>query len=283
MEIIVARHSGFCYGVKKSYSLVDEYLNSHLMQGEIPVLNTYGDLIHNKEVVHELSERGAKSVSSIEEIDADTVVIRAHGISPKIQEQLEALDIQLIDGTCQFVKNIHKLVKKYLDDGYDVLIIGSREHPEVIGIVGNDEVRCSVIETIEEANQLEPSDRKILIVSQTTFNVKKFELIAEVLLQKFKNSKLHNTICGATHVNQSEAQTLSKQVDYMIVVGGKHSSNTLKLYEIAQKNCKNSIHIENLSEINVEKIQKYDKIGIVAGASTPQWVIEKVVAKLKSK
>lgn len=283
MEIIVARHSGFCYGVKKSYSLVDEYLNKSMMNGDKPVLNTYGDLIHNKQVVHDLGKRGAKSISSIDEIDADTVVIRAHGISPKIQAKLEELDIQLIDGTCQFVKNIHKLVQKYLSEGYDVLITGSREHPEVMGIVGNDEARCKVVENIEEARELQASDKKILIVSQTTFNVKKFEEISKILLQKFKNSKVHNTICGATHVNQSEAETLSKQVDCMIVVGGKHSSNTLKLYEIAQKNCKNSVHIENLAEIDVEKMQKYDKIGIVAGASTPKWVIDNVVAKLKSK
>lgn len=283
MEIIVARHSGFCYGVKKSYSLVDEYLNTHLMMGDRPVLNTYGDLIHNKQVVDTLAKRGTKSISSVEEIDADAVVIRAHGISPKIQRELENMDIHLIDGTCQFVKNIHKLVQKYLKEDYDILITGSKEHPEVMGIIGNDEVRCKVIENLEEADELESSEKKILLVSQTTFNVQKFNEIAKKILQRFNNVVVKNTICGATHVNQFETEMLSNQVECMIIVGGKHSSNTLKLREISLNNCKNSFHIEDSSEIDVQKIKKYDKIGVVAGASTPQWIIDDVVAKLKSK
>ena len=243
MKVIVAETAGFCFGVRRAVDTVYE------QAGEETVLKpiyTCGPIIHNEEVVKDLEERGVRVLDEerIHESRGGTVIIRSHGVGRQICEELKGRGFQVVDATCPFVKKIHRIVQEESEKGRTIIIIGNAEHPEVKGIQGWCRERAHVVETLEEASKLTLlADTKLCIVSQTTFNYNKFQLLVEIILKKSYDSIVVNTICSATHERQAEAKQLASKVDVMLVIGGKHSSNTQKLYEICRKECNSTYYI----------------------------------------
>ena len=281
MEVIVAKTAGFCFGVKRAVEQVYE----QIAKAEKPVY-TYGPIIHNEFVVKDLEKKGVCVLNTEEELSALTdgiVVIRSHGVGKHIYDLLEAHHITVVDATCPFVKKIHRIVEKQTAEGRRVIIIGSPEHPEVQGIRGWGNDTTLVVEKPEQIDDLLLSkEEKLCIVSQTTFNYKKFQDLVEKFEKKGYDILVLNTICNATQERQVEAMRIASQVDVMLVIGGKHSSNTQKLYDICRKECKNTYYIQTLGDFNPECISSVRSVGITAGASTPNNIIEEVHTKCQS-
>ena len=286
MEVIVGKTAGFCYGVKNA---VEKSIEELKKEEHICCL---GEIVHNSKVVKKLESMGINFIENLEENKEQVkTIIRAHGVSKKIYKQAAKKGIELIDLTCPNVLKIHKTVDEYQKNGYYIFLIGNKEHPETLGTAGFCGNKFLVIEQKEDIEQacqvLKKSEfKKLAIVVQTTFSLEKFEkftlIIKEKLLSQLEDLKIINTICNATKLRQDETEKLSKQVDYMIIIGGKNSSNTKKLYEIASKNCKNTICIEDKSELNLEQILLGNIVGVMAGASTPKESIDEVVKLLKN-
>lgn len=278
MKIYIADHAGFCFGVKRAVEIAENTL-SQLDQDE--KIYSLGPLVHNPQVVEKFNKKGLKVIDNTEELDNGKVIIRSHGISGNLQKRLEDKNLELIDGTCPYVKAVHNKVKSYHEKGYKIVIIGDKNHPEVIGINGwcNDE--GIVINSEEEANNM-PNYDKICIVSQTTNTQEKFQKLSDIISKKGKEVKIFNTICNATYQRQSACEELAKKVDVMIVIGGYHSSNTNKLAEISRKYCNNVYHVETPDELPLHEIAKFNTVGITAGASTPDWIIEEVIKTLEN-
>ena len=274
MKVTVAKSAGFCFGVKRAVDTVYQQLE----KGER--VFTLGPIIHNEQVVQELEERGVEMINSLEklaDIKGGTVVIRSHGVSEKVIRQLEKYDIKVVDATCPFVSKIHRIVQEKYKEGCQIIIIGNKTHPEVEGINGWCENSAVVLETIEEAESFRPyPQKKLCIVSQTTFNYKKFKDMVDIFGKKSYDILVMNTICNATEERQTEAGTIARQSDAMLVIGGKHSSNTQKLYEICSKECPNTYFIQTLDDLNLEQFQSFRSVGITAGASTPNNIIKEV-------
>ena len=276
MDVILAKSAGFCFGVQRA---IDMAYDESAKAGE--KIYTYGPIIHNEEVVADLERQGVYVIESAEELSSTknaTVIIRTHGVAPEIYEIATKNNINLIDATCPFVLKIHRIVEQYSNEGYTVVIIGNPDHPEVQGIKGwvkNGHVFiCSSMEDIENFENI--YDEKICIVSQTTFNSKKFKDLVEVFEEKSYTVIVVNTICNATEERQSEARLIAGQVDAMIVIGGKHSSNTQKLYEICKDVCDDTYFIQTLEDFTFREIDNIHKVGITAGASTPNNIIKEV-------
>ena len=282
MEVIVAKTAGFCFGVKRAVEQVYE----QIAKAENPVY-TYGPIIHNEFVVKDLEKKGVCVLNTEEELSALTdgiVVIRSHGVGKHIYDLLEAHHITVVDATCPFVKKIHRIVEKQTAEGRRVIIIGSPEHPEVQGIRGWGNDTTLVVEKPEQIDDLLLSkEEKLCIVSQTTFNYKKFQDLVEKFEKKGYDILVLNMICNATQERQVEARRIASEVDAMIVIGGKHSSNTQKLYEICQKECKNTYFIQSLGDFNPECVNSVRSVGITAGASTPNQIIEEVHTNVRIK
>ena len=282
MQVIVAKTAGFCFGVKRAVEQVYE----QIAKAEKPVY-TYGPIIHNEFVVKDLEKKGVCVLNTEEELSALTdgiVVIRSHGVGKHIYDLLEAHHITVVDATCPFVKKIHRIVEKQTAEGRRVIIIGSPEHPEVQGIRGWGNDTTLVVEKPEQIDDLLLSkEEKLCIVSQTTFNYKKFQDLVEKFEKKGYDILVLNTICNATQERQVEARRIASEVDAMIVIGGKHSSNTQKLYEICQKECKNTYFIQSLGDFNPECVNSVRSVGITAGASTPNQIIEEVHTNVRIK
>ena len=278
MKIYIADYAGFCFGVKRAVEIAEGAL-SQLNKGE--KIYSLGPLVHNPQVVDKFNEKGIKVINNADEIDDGKIIIRSHGISGKLQKRLEDKNLQLIDGTCPYVKSVHNKVNKYHEDGYKIVIIGDKNHPEVIGINGwcNDE--AIIINKEDEAENM-PNYDKICIVSQTTNTQEKFQKLSDIIAKKGKEVKIFNTICNATNQRQSACEELAKKVEAMIVIGGHHSSNTNKLAEISKKYCSNVYHIETHDELPLHEISKFNTVGITAGASTPDWIIEEVIKTLEN-
>ena len=276
MEVNVAKTAGFCFGVKRAVDQV--YEQTEKENGK--KIYTYGPIIHNEEVVKDLRSRGVEVIHSEEELAALTegiVIIRSHGVPKRIYDLLEERKLQYVDATCPFVKKIHNIVKKASEEGSHVIIIGNPEHPEVQGIMGWSLLPVTVIQDAEEAEQLSlPEEQKICIVSQTTFNYNKFKDLVEIISKKRYNISVLNTICNATKERQTEAKSIAKGVDAMIVIGDKHSSNTQKLFEICKKACNNTYYIQTLDDLDMKQLRSVETVGITAGASTPNKIIEEV-------
>ena len=276
MEVKVAKTAGFCFGVKRAVDQV--YEQAERQKGK--KIYTYGPIIHNEEVVKDLRNRGVEVIHSEEELAALTdgiVIIRSHGVSKKIYDLLEEKQVDYVDATCPFVKKIHNIVEKASGEGKHVVIIGNPEHPEVQGIVGWSLLPATVIQNAEEAEQLSlPEEQKICIVSQTTFNYNKFKDLVEIISKKGYDISVLNTICNATKERQTEAKSIAKGVDAMIVIGDKHSSNTQKLFEICEKACNNTYYIQTLDDLDMNQLRSVETVGITAGASTPNKIIEEV-------
>ena len=282
ITIKLAKTAGFCFGVKRAVNTVYEQIE----KGD-KLIYTYGPIIHNEEVVKDLEEKGVKVIESEEDIgkiEADaTVVIRSHGTTEKICDLIKAKGANIVDATCPFVKKIHNIVAEKSEVGYHIVIIGNDKHPEVEGIKGWSKTPVTVINTEEEANSISISDDKnVCIVSQTTFNYKKFHKLVEIIQKKVYNVIIVNTICNATSERQVEAKQIATEVDSMIVIGGKTSSNTQKLYEICKEECKNTYYIQTAKDLETVQLEG-DVIGITAGASTPKNIIEEVQANVRFK
>ena len=274
MEVILAKSSGFCFGVKRAVDKVYEQTEKGKR------IYTYGPIIHNEEVVKDLEKKGVQVLESKEELEALTegsVVIRSHGVSEEICKLVEEKGLECIDATCPFVKRIHNIVRKESEEGRKIIIIGNNGHPEVEGIKGWSKTPAIVIESKEEAEEFKVSeDEKICIVSQTTFNYKKFQELVEIFQKKGYDIIVANTICNATEERQKEAIELAAKVDVMIVIGGTHSSNTRKLYELCKSECENTYYIQTLADLQLELPNSVELVGITAGASTPNKIIEEV-------
>ncbi|MGN0437950.1 MAG: bifunctional 4-hydroxy-3-methylbut-2-enyl diphosphate reductase/30S ribosomal protein S1 [Lachnospiraceae bacterium] len=273
MEVLLAKTAGFCFGVKRAVDMVYEQTS----KGNV---YTYGPIIHNEEVIKDLEDKGVKIIDSLDEIEhlsEGTLVIRSHGVEKKIYEKAKEKGLEIVDATCPFVKKIHNIVDKDSSLDCEIIIIGDEKHPEVEGIMGWCNTKPIVINSIEEAKNLSISkDKRISLVSQTTFNHNKFNSIVEILEKKGYNVNVYNTICNATEERQKEAASISKQVDAMIVIGGKNSSNTQKLYEISKKECENTYYIQTLVDLDLAAFESVGRVGITAGASTPNQIIKEV-------
>ena len=281
MEVTVAETAGFCFGVKRAVEKVYEQIG----KTEKPIY-TYGPIIHNEQVVGDLQEKGVEVIDTLEELrtirDA-VVVIRSHGVGKDVYDILKENGVEIVDATCPYVKKIHRIVEKQTAEGRRVLIVGSEDHPEVQGIKGWGDERTKVIENMDDFRRLElPEDEKLCIVSQTTFNYKKFQDLVEKISKTRYDITVLNTICNATQERQVEAMRIASQVDVMLVIGGKHSSNTQKLYDICRKECKNTYYIQTLGDFNPECISSVRSVGITAGASTPNNIIEEVHTKCQN-
>ena len=274
MEVILAEHAGFCFGVRRAVEQVYEQISKG------SPIYTYGPIIHNEEVVKDLEQKGVQVIETEEQLrklTQGTVVIRSHGVPKRICETIEAQGLVCVDATCPFVKRIHNIVETQSKAGRKIVIIGNAGHPEVEGIMGWSVEPADVVESIEEAqNYAFGQGEEMCIVSQTTFNYNKFQDMVEIFMRKGYNVYVVNTICNATEVRQTEARRIAAQVDVMIVIGGKHSSNTRKLYEICMQECANTYFIQTLDDLHLDLPKSVRLVGITAGASTPNNIIEEV-------
>ena len=275
MQVTVAKSAGFCFGVQRAVDTVYEQVE----KGVRPIY-TYGPIIHNEVVVQDLEEKGVRVLEGkedLEQLTEGTVIIRSHGVGKEIYDLISAKGLNCVDATCPFVKKIHRTVEKESAAGRQIIIIGNDNHPEVEGIKGWCHSPALVIESAEQAEALTlPEGTKVCIVSQTTFNYKKFKDLVEILDKKRYDRIVVNTICNATEERQTEARQIAGKVDAMIVIGGSHSSNTQKLFEICRKECENTYYIQTVHDLDLEVLRSTGLVGITAGASTPKKIIEEV-------
>ena len=281
MEIIIGKTAGFCFGVANAVNKTTDVLSK---KNNVFCL---GELVHNRQVTEELESKGLRIINDIE-LASDNLIIRAHGATKDEYKKAEIKKIDVIDLTCPKVLKIHNIVEKYSKEGYFIFLIGKKNHPEIIATISYCGDNSEIIENIDEIqNAIEKLNKsmlkKLLVITQTTFSLDYFNKIVDSIKQKTNKAivlEIKNTICDATRLRQEETNEISSKVDGMIIIGGAHSSNTNKLYEIAKKNCKYTILIENEKEIDKNEIRKYNKIGIMAGASTPKKSIEAVIEML---
>lgn len=275
MKVLLAENAGFCFGVKRA---VDEAIKTQKQFNK--KIYTLGPLIHNGDVVKYLEENSIYAID-INDIDTltkgDVILIRSHGVSKKTFDDLNEKGLIVINATCPFVTNIQQKVNKFSNEGYKIVILGDEKHPEVVGINGwcnNDAIITN------DGSFKDNLPNKVCVVSQTTEKEENWDkTINNLSKESIKELKSFNTICAATEERQKSVYDLSKNVDFMIVIGGKHSSNTTKLYQIAKSNCDNTIHIENSTELPKDLLENKNikNIGITAGASTPDWIIKEVI------
>ena len=288
MEVKVAKTAGFCFGVQRAVDKVYELIGSCPDR-----LFTLGPIIHNEEVVNDLEKKGVR-VASEDDLrtlpEDSTVVIRSHGVGKEVYDHLEEYGLSYVDVTCPFVLKIHRIVEKESRAGAHIVIIGDPDHPEVVGICGWCMGPYTVIRTEQDAlDFVFPADKSICIVPQTTFNYNKFKDLVEILSKKrYDNTVLNilnilNTICNATEERQREAKSIAGEVDTMLVVGGRHSSNTQKLFEICKKECENTYYIQTPVDLDSDMFQCSSYVGITAGASTPKKIIEEVQEHVRIK
>lgn len=281
MQIKVAKSAGFCFGVQRAVDTVYEQVE----KGVCPIY-TYGPIIHNEVVVQDLEEKGVKVINSREELESlteGTVIIRSHGVGREIYDLIQKQGLKCVDATCPFVKKIHRTVEKESAAGKQIIIIGNDRHPEVEGIKGWCHTKAHVIESAEQAREFDlPETVPTCIVSQTTFNYKKFKDLVEILDKKRYDRVVVNTICNATEERQTEARQIAAEVEAMIVIGGSHSSNTQKLFEICRKECENTYYIQTVHDLDLEVLRSTGLVGITAGASTPKKIIEEVQTRCQN-
>lgn len=283
MKILKADKIGFCFGVNNAVKKAIEELNTSKK------LYCYGDIIHNKDVIDKLSHMGMVTINELnelEKVDDAKVLIRSHGVGRQVIDLLNKNNIGYIDATCPKVKRIHKIVEDFSKEGYDIIIIGDKNHPEVKGIIGwiPENVQYLTANTFSELAELPlKKNKNYCLVAQTTFFHNIFDKMVEFLdKNSYTNIKVHNTICTATRDRQNSCQEVAAISDLMLVIGGKKSSNTKKLYELCKSKCEHTYLIENYKEIPYEFIKnKKLKVGIAAGASTPDWVIEEVIINVR--
>ncbi|MCR5250980.1 MAG: 4-hydroxy-3-methylbut-2-enyl diphosphate reductase [Lachnospiraceae bacterium] len=273
VEIITAKTAGFCFGVKNA---VDR---AFALADECEELYTFGPVIHNSEVISRLEEKGARILNSEEELAAltsGTILLRSHGVTRHVMEILKEKGLSYVDATCPFVNRIHEVVDRESVEK-QIVIAGNPSHPEVLGIMGWCRTPATVLSTEEEAESFEPDERKnVCVVAQTTFNLMKFEKIVEIFKKKSYYVSIVNTICNATARHQEEARSIAESVDAMIVIGDRKSSNSRKLYEICREVCEKTDFVQTAADLTLKQDGSIHAVGITAGASTPNYIIEEV-------
>lgn len=272
-KIIVSKKSGFCYGVKKAIEMAESISGRNKER-----IYTLGPLIHNRYEVKRLERLGVKSVSSIRRLKKGILLIRTHGLTKGIMDELKTKDLSLIDATCPFVKRVQRLVETLSKEGYSVIIIGEKNHPETIGLVSYSLGPVQVVNSAVEIKKLK-MDEPIAVVSQTTQSVGAFKALVDEIKRRFSRVKIFNTICNAASERQKETEGLAGRVDLMIIVGGKNSANTTRLKDISSKYVR-TYHIESAEELRKTWFRGAGLTGISAGASTPDWLIKGVISRI---
>lgn len=276
MDLTIGKHAGFCFGVRRAVKTAFD-----AAQDKIDCV-TLGPLIHNPQEVERLERAGIRSVASLDEVaPGQTVIIRSHGVTPEVYAQCDARGLRYIDATCPHVAHIHQLVRDYSADGDTVIIVGEAEHPEVVGIAGWARGPVIILNDAQTAREVYLPQRA-MVVAQTTIRRDRFEEVLAVIRARVHELTVRMTICAATSQRQSEAGELSRQVDVMVVVGGNNSSNTQKLFETCRLRCPRSILVETPEDVPAGVIRKTDRVAITAGASTPQWLLEEVRARIEA-
>jgi 4-hydroxy-3-methylbut-2-enyl diphosphate reductase len=276
MEVLLAEEFGFCFGVERAVDMVEEALT------EGGTIRSLGALIHNSQEMKRLEAKGVTTINSPTEADPHaTAVIRAHGVTPEVQRELERNAARVIDATCPFVTRVQHLAERAGREGRDVIVAGNPDHPEMIGVVGYAPDNTYVVRDAEEVANL-PALRRPLVLSQTTIKLQTFLDVAEAVRAKSDTEpQVVNTICSATRDRQDAARALAGSVDAFYVIGGRHSSNSVKLLAVCKEQCEKSYLIETADEINPEDLKDVGRVGVTAGASTPNWLIEQVVERLR--
>ena len=280
MKVTLAKSAGFCFGVKRAVEMVYKEAETGKK------VYTLGPIIHNEQVVQDLEQKGVRVIDTPEELseaEDATVIIRSHGISADVYHQLEDKKVRIVDATCPFVSKIHRIGEKKYQEGSCIVIVGNANHPEVEGINGWCNGAATVIGSVSEAeNYSQEPARKLCVVAQTTFNYKKFKDIVDIFSKKSYDINVMNTICNATEERQTEAAAIAGDSDAMIVIGGKHSSNTQKLYEICKNVCPDTHFIQTLDDLDLKQFQSFRSVGITAGASTPNTIIKEVQSYVRN-
>lgn len=283
MKVIVSKRAGFCFGVRRAIKMCRVTMEKARKDGGKKVY-TLGPLVHNPDVINQLEKECIFSIDSSSQIKSGYLVIRTHGTTPKIYQDALDRKLKVIDATCPLVKKIHNIVSGLKKQNYKIIIIGHKDHPEVKGIASYAGGDYKVVENIEQAKKikLKTADAaKLGIVVQTTFLLDNFRSIAPILIDKAHECRIYNTICSETKLRQSETVDLARKVDIMIVVGGKESSNTRRLFEICRKHCASTHLVEGASGVKTNWFKNKHVAGLTAGASTPDWVIEQIVEKIR--
>ena len=277
MEVLLAEEFGFCFGVERAVEMVEDALD----EGVRPI-RSLGPLIHNAQEMERLGALGVSTIDEPREADADTIaVIRAHGVTPQVQKDLEGRAAKVIDATCPFVTRVQHLAERAAKEGRDVVVAGNPDHPEMIGVVGYAPDNTFVVRDADEVARL-PMLHEPLVVSQTTLKLKTFLEVADAVRAKADaEPQVVNTICSATRDRQDAARALAGLVDVFYIIGGKHSSNSIKLLAVCEEQCAKSFLIETQDEINPSDLNAANRVGVTAGASTPNWLIDQVVKRLK--
>lgn len=273
MKIILARNAGFCWGVERA---VDMALEATEKYGSLCIL---GDLIHNREVVQKLQERGARTIQTPDGADGEAVMIRAHGIPQSSRRELEEQGFEIVDGTCPFVARVQKAAQRFETEGRQVLLIGKAGHPEIVGVLGH--TRSGIVARSEQEIDALPMFEKVGVVAQTTESREVFQRLCSYISARFPDVVIRDTICSATEERQSSARELAEKADVMIVVGDRHSSNTTHLAVICSA-LTETHHIVGPDELEADWVKNREAVGVTAGASTPDWVIEEVLERLRN-
>lgn len=276
MKVILAETAGFCFGVKRAVETVYRQVE----ENPDKKIYTFGPIIHNDEVIKDMQAKGVTVLRGEEDLPSaqgGIVIIRSHGVPKRVCDKMDELGIQYVDATCPFVKKIHRIAMEKEKESRFLVVIGNPAHPEVEGIMGWAGKYAAVIANAEEADALQvPEGMGVCVVAQTTFNYNKFKELVEIISKKRYDIIVLNTICNATEERQTEASNLAKVSDAMIVIGGRHSSNTQKLFEISKKECENTYYIQTLSDLDLNSLKSARNVGITAGASTPNTIIQEV-------
>ncbi|MGC8720108.1 MAG: 4-hydroxy-3-methylbut-2-enyl diphosphate reductase [Thermodesulforhabdaceae bacterium] len=278
MKVIVAKTAGFCNGVR--YAL-DVTLDAVKRRKPDETICTYGPLIHNRQVLDMLREKGVQEVNSPEECAGKTVIIRAHGIPPDLRHRIYEAGAKVINATCKRVAQVQAVIRQHARKGYHTVIVGDADHAEVIGLLGYAEGKGIAIQHPDDIDKLPDDWDKVLLVAQTTQNEETFEQVVRAFKRKYPHGVVKKTICGATHERQEEVRQLARKVDAMIIVGGYHSGNTVRLAQVAAMEGVPTYHVETEKDLNPQEMSRYRVVGVSAGASTPQWMIENVVRFLE--
>lgn len=275
MEIIIAQNSGLCYGVKRAIRIAKR--TRLQKKGEV---FTFGDLIHNPQVIANLKEQGIYSINDLDEIKNRTVIIRSHGVSPEIYRTLDKKKIEIVDATCPIVKRIQKLVESLTKKEEEIIIVGNEGHPEIKGLIGYSKGKAIILENEKQTKDF-PLKKRRAILAQSTQDLFLFKKIVAALIEKTEQLKVFNTICESTQTRQKSTSKLASSVDTLFIVGGRNSSNTYKLYQISKRILPNTFFVENAEQIRPQMLKGARKIGLSGGASTPPEAIQEAVEKIK--
>ncbi len=276
MQVIIAKNSGLCYGVKRALRMAKETRKQKRKK-----IFTFGDLIHNPQVIADLENKGIHSIDDLTQINTGPIILRSHGVSPQIYNYLQEKNIEIVDATCPIVKKIQKLVEALAAQGDEIIIVGNKEHPEIKGLIGYSDGRGIIIENECQARTL-PTKKRRAVLAQSTQDLYLFSTVVSALIEKTEELKIFNTICRSTQTRQKSTSELASCVDTLFIIGGKKSSNTQKLYQISKRILPHTYFIEKAEQITPDLVKGAKKIGLSGGASTPPEVIEKAVAKIKS-